>query len=138
MDQEKIKEIEPKLLILLCGHVDIVSQFGYSVSTDSRMVKERQDFLPLFFSRADMGFNTDVSVEFFQEALALSTLFKEKARFSNSMLLKDHFMLHSTETDWASFLKRYNLFSIWKKKEWNNQRIKNMRYLFGMLYRLKR
>lgn len=43
---------------------------------------------------------------------------------SSGLLLKDWFVQETTVDDWAEFLKDYNLFSVYKKKEWTDQRIK--------------
>ena len=43
--------------------------------------------------------------------------------------LKDWFTEETTISDWADFLREYDIFSVHQKKEWTNKRIKIVREL---------
>ncbi len=48
-------------------------------------------------------------------------------------MLKDWFVQETTIDDWAEFLKDYDLFSVYKKKEWTDQRNKKVRDLIKQM-----
>lgn len=52
---------------------------------------------------------------------------------NSGLLLKDWFVQETTIDDWAEFLKDYDLFSVYKKKEWTDQRIKKVRDLIKQM-----
>ena len=68
-----------------------------------------------------------------KEIITLGALYKEVVSTNDGGLYKDWFRKESTVEDWASFLKLYDIFSIWERKEWTRTRIQNMRYLFDLI-----
>ena len=68
-----------------------------------------------------------------KEIFVLGVKYKEVIIATEGGLYKDWFARESSVADWASFLRCYDIFSIWEKKAWTNRRIKNMRYLMGVL-----
>lgn len=52
---------------------------------------------------------------------------------NSGLLLKDWFVQETTIDDWAEFLKDYDLFSVYKKKEWTDQRNKKVRDLIKQM-----
>ena len=52
---------------------------------------------------------------------------------SSGLLLKDWFVQETTVDDWVEFLKEYDLFSVYKKKEWADRRIKKVRDLIKQM-----
>ena len=67
MENTRLYELDQSTLGLLCGNVKIESQFGGTVQTESRMVKERLFFLQyLFFAETD-SFRKQALVDLIKE-----------------------------------------------------------------------
>ncbi len=132
MEENNITEINQSDLILLCGDVCIESRFGGNRRTHSRMVKERFCYLDYLLSNNVSTHNKDVLRDLIKEYLVLGVNYKELYEREDGRKYKDWFREESNISDWASFLKWYDIFSIWEKKEWTPKRIQNMRKLFEM------
>ena len=133
MEARNITEIDEKDLNLLCAPISVESMFGGWFTADSRMVKERIElFLSLFDDELDDSLKEETRSRI-KEIFVLGVKYKEVITASEGGLYKDWFARESSVADWASFLRCYDIFSIWEKKEWTNRRIKNMRYLMGVL-----
>lgn len=135
MEKEQIDEVDQKMLVLLCGNVYIESLFGESVETDSRMVKERRFVVDYLFSKRTDWCSKETMTDLIKEIIVLCVHYKEIVETEEGELYKEWFRKESTEEDWASFFRYYDLFSIWQKKEWTNKRIQNMRRLIDMTIR---
>lgn len=133
MEEEKIQTIDKSNLVLICGPIDVESMFCGWVSTDSRMVKERLQILHYLFGKETGDFEREIMVDLIKEIITLGALYKEVVSTNDGGLYKDWFRKESTVEDWASFLKLYDIFSIWERKEWTRTRIQNMRYLFDLI-----
>ena len=133
MEKEKIKSIDQMALVLICGGVNIESRFGGSVETESRMVKERMCVLDYLFDNEVDSYSKDAMINLIKEIIVIGAQYKECVRDNDGTPYKEWFRKSSTITDWASFFRYYDLFSIWQKKEWTGKRIQNMRYLFGLV-----
>ena len=111
----------------------IESQFGGTVQTESRMVKERLFFLQyLFFAETD-SFRKQALVDLIKEIIVEVTNYKEILKTNDGEQYKEWFRRESSTRDRASFLRYYDVFSIWRKKEFTRTRIQNMRKLFKMV-----
>ena len=138
MEEKNIREVDTETIILLCGAVDIDSQFGGSVQTESRMVKERFFVLDYLFSGEFDEHNVEVMKELIQEILVLGVHYKEIVGTDDKELYKEWFRKESNMKDWASFFRYYNIFAIWEKKEWTRTRIQNMRRIYDAILRPKK
>ncbi len=137
MEEKNLTEIDQSTIILLCGDVTIESQFGGTVSTYSRMVKERQNILDFLFDDGVSDSSKKWLMDLVKETIVLCVYYKECMADDNSELYKEWFRKESTLADWASFLRYYDLFSIWQKKEWTRKRIHCMRALFEKIIERK-
>jgi len=132
METEGISNIDINKLILLCGNVAIDSQFGGSITTDSRLVKERQSMLiPLFGNQLKLEYKEYVE-DVYKEIIVLGVLYNEVMTSMDGDLYKEWFRKNSSPKDWASFFRYYDIFACWKKKDWTRTRISNMRKLIDM------
>ena len=137
MEEKKLKDINQKTLVLLIGSVWIESQFGGSVATASRMVKERQYVLDYLFDDKTDWYSKEVMIDLIKEILVVGVFYREKSETNEGEPYKEWFRKESTEADWASFFRYYDIFAIWKKKEWTRRRIQNMRKLLDLAIRPK-
>ena len=137
MEEKNITDIDQHMLVLICGGVGIESQFGGSVTTDSRMVKERLFVLDYLFNNETDSYSKAVMVDLIKEIIVLGVHYKECISTDEGDLYKEWFRKESTITDWASFFRYYDLFAIWQKKEWTRKRIQNMRKLLDLIIRPK-
>ena len=130
MEEHGIESIDTDMIAMLCTRVCIESQFGGSVTMDSRMVKERQLFLFTLINK-DVDFYDKISLSnLIREIIVMVTQYKEISTTKEGELYKDWFKNQSSIEDWASFFRNYDIFSIWERKEWSKKRIKYMRGLF--------
>ncbi len=132
MEKEGIDTIDRETLILICGLVKIESRFGGWYATDSRMVKERLLILPYLFGKDTNPLGRETMKDLVKEILVLGIQYKELMRIDDDNTYKEWFRKESSMEDRASFLRSYDIFAIWQKKEWTRKRIQNMRYLFDL------
>ena len=134
MEQKEIPNIDRKVLLLLCSNVSIESRFGGWVDTESRMVKERFFFLDFLLDEDINPADKWVMIDMIKEILVLCANYTECVRTVDGGLYKDWFQEQSVVEDWASFFRWYRIFDLWKRKEWTNTRIRNMRKLIEMTF----
>ena len=134
MEGENIEKVDLDSLALLCGHVTIQSDFGGQVTTQSRMVKERRMLLDALFDEETKEEHRDMIIALVKEVLVLGVHYKECMESVEGELYKDWFRKNSELSDWASFFRYYDIFSIWQRKEWTRTRIRNMRYLLNGMF----
>lgn len=132
MEESGIQEIDKSNLVLLCGNVEIESMYSGWVATQSRMVKERLRFADLLFRKETPLLVKEELISMIKEIIALVVYYKESLYSEGEMKYIDWFRIESSVSDWASFFRYYDVFSIWKKKEWTPKRIQNMRKLFQL------
>lgn len=137
MEENGLKEVNQHVLGLLIGEVWIESQFGGSVMTESRMVKERRYVLDYIFNEEIDPYSKKAMMDLIKEILVIGVHYKEFYQTNEGEPYKEWFRKESTEEDWASFFRYYNLFDIWQKKEWTRKRIQNMRLLLDLVIRSK-
>ena len=132
MEECEIQEVNKSDLLLLCGDVKIESMFSGWVSTHSRMVRWRFLFANVLFDKsAPCPIKEDLRT-MIKELIALSVQYKETLYCDDGTKYIDWFRSESNIDDWASFFRYYDIFSIWRRKEWTPKRIQNMRKLFNI------
>ena len=129
MEKKGLKEVNQHALALLVGNVWIESQFGGSVTTQSRMVKERRYILDYIFDEETAPYSKNTMMDLIKEILVIGVHYKEVCKTDEGVPCKEWFRKESSEEDWASFFRYYDLFAIWQRKEWTRKRIQNMRKL---------
>lgn len=132
MEEDGLKTVDKSALVLICGSVQLESRFGGWVYTDSRMVKERQLILPYLFGKDTDDFGRETMEDLIKEIIVVCVRYIETVYTNDGDLYKEWFRKESTVADWASFFRLYNIFSIWRKKEWTRARIQNVRHLFDL------
>ncbi len=137
MEEKRLEKVDQHVLGLLVGDVWIESQFGESVSTESRMVKERRYVLDYIFDKDINPHSKITMMNLMKEILVVGVCYREVYQTNEGELYKEWFRKESTEEDWASFFRCYNLFDIWRKKEWTRKRIHNMRMLLDLVIQSK-
>ena len=133
MEDNKIENVDYYTLWGLTGFIELDSRFGYRISHESRMVKERQIVIEDLITEGE----PDSMVLFLREkyveiAVSLTGIFQDMTSKKGS-LYKDWFKDNTTMEDWASFFEDYDVFSCWHKKKWTNKRIRNARKLLEMI-----
>ena len=130
MEESGIQEYNLSDVILLCGNVEIESIYSERVTTPSRMIIERLFFAgTLFDNEFDLPAKEELRA-LIKEFIALGVRYKETVLCDDGTRYIDWFRTESGMSDWASFFRYYDMFSIWKRKEWTPKRIQNMRKLF--------
>lgn len=130
MEESGIQEVNESDLILLCGNLEIESMFSGWVSTHSRMVRWRFLFASVLFDKSAPYHLKEDLRTMIKEIIALSVQYKETLYCEDGTKYIDWFRSESNISDWASFLRYYDIFSIWQRKELTPKRIQNMRKLF--------
>lgn len=134
MEEENIDNIEAPYLRLLCNDISVQSNFGGGwFSGPSRMVKERFKFFDDMFSGKNDLYAREKAVFLMKELFVLGVQCKELLQCEDGRKYIDWFRTESDESDWASFLRYYDIFSIWRKKQWTPKKIQNMRKLFRLI-----
>ncbi len=130
MEENDIQEIDDSAIILLCGDVQIESMFYGWIPVQSRMVKERTIFLRQLLDDGISPLYKDGIMQTIKELLGLAVEYKDGITSGDGGKYIDWFRKESSVEDWASFLRCYDIFAIWQKKEWTPKRIQYMRRLF--------
>lgn len=137
MEEKGLQEVDQHALRLLIGDVWAESRFGGFVTTNSRMVKERRNVLDYIFDEETDPYSKKTMMDLIKEILVVGVHYKEVCKTNEGEPYKEWFRKESSEEDWASFFRYYNLFEIWQKKEWTRKRIHNMRLLLDLVIRPK-
>jgi hypothetical protein len=132
MLRNNVDSINNTMLKMMCGRAIIHSKLGIKVGTESRMIKMRKSLLPQLLVN-NSNVYTEKHCEQFKECIALSALIIESDCVEGGKY-KDWFSITTTQADWVSFFKHYNVFSIWDKKDWNNKKIRLMRKLMSSVF----
>lgn len=133
MEETDIQEINKSDLVLLCGNVKIESMYSGWVTTQSRMVKERLLLADPLFQIGLPESEKEELKTLIKEIIVLVVHYKESLYCNGDMKYIDWFRTESNVSDWASFFRLYDIFSIWTKKEWTPKRIQNVRKLFNLV-----
>ncbi len=134
MKNAKQSDVDKDNLALLCGHVTVWSLFGGTATTDSRMIKERPFLLYYLMNPETKQHDAETMKSMIRELLVVYVHYMETVTATDGGLYKDWFKKKSSIADWASFLRYYNVFSIWQKKEWTRTRIQNMRKILDVMF----
>lgn len=134
MEDEGLKTVDQNSLVLICGIVEIESQFGGWAIAESRMVKERLLILPYLFGKDTDEYDRETMRDLIKEILIVVSRYRGLLPIEDGTLYRDWFRKESTVKDWASFFRYYDIFAMWEKKEWTNTRIQNMRYLYELAF----
>ena len=134
MEEHGIKDVDKETLALLCGHATVWSLFGGTATTDSRMIKERPFLIYYLLNPETRQHDAETMKSMIRELLVVYVHYMETVTATDGGLYKDWFKKESSMADWASFLRYYNVFSIWQKKEWTRIRIQNMRKILDVMF----
>ncbi len=105
---------------------------GIQINIDNRMIKERQYLIPDFIIEGTADESIDLNRWRFIEVVGLMALYHNDTSTEGG-LYKDWFKNNTSLEDWASFIKEYDMFSVWHKKDWTNKKIKNARKILEMI-----
>jgi hypothetical protein len=78
--------------------------------------------------------NPELLKNMIKEIIVIYVNYMECVPSTEGGLYKDWFRENSDMSDWASFLRYYDLFSIWQKKNWTRTRIQNMRKIMNSMF----
>ena len=132
MDENEMTDFDDNIVRALVSEISFYSRMNLNVSYQCRMIVERNLIVDdIIEDELLFPFGNDY-LDRYVESLTLACLIKEQIQTEDGVLFKDFFADQTDIHDWASFFRFYNVFEIRdKEKDWNNKRIKNMRYLFG-------
>lgn len=116
---------------LLCADLSIQRPHG-TISTHSRFIKTRNNMVKrIMYNTEKMSDDVDFDTFTLQEYIYLKAQMMQNycADAEKLYYLKDWFAEETTISEWADFLREYDIFSIHQEKEWTNKRIKTVREL---------
>lgn len=116
---------------LLCADLSIQRPHG-TISTHSRFIKTRNNMVKrIMYNTEKMSDDVDFDTFTLQEYIYLKAQMMQNycADAEKQYYLKDWFAEETTISEWADFLREYDIFSIHQEKEWTNKRIKTVREL---------
>ena len=136
MERNSIKEADYLTLWALALPLRFNSRLGIEISVDNRFIRERQRLIPDFITNEP----TDLLTEFYRtkyiETVGLIAIFNNLTSTEGG-LYKDWFKRNTNKKDWVSFLKEFDVFSTWHKKEWTDKKITIARKLIKQMYPFK-
>ena len=127
MDEAGIKEIDPLTFNLFYGVVQFFSRLSLSIRIDSRMIIERQNLALIF-----LNYPKDTLLRYrgkYAELLGLACMILEMPRSDNGVSYSNWFRCNTNLTDWASFIRDYDVFQAWNSKTWTKRKIQIARNL---------
>lgn len=131
MEQDNIDEVDFYTTVAMWGPLDFESRLGINIHMDSRMIWERQQLIDDFIVNGVPDTMIRYRRQKYIEQVGLMALFNQLTSIDGG-LYKDWFKNNTCMKDWASFLRDYNVFDAWHKKEWTNKRINKARKIFEM------
>ncbi len=132
MEQNNIEEVDYYTIWALAKPLKYDSMLGIQINIDNRMIKERQYLIPDFIIEGTADESIDLNRWRFIEVVGLMALYHNDTSTEGG-LYKDWFKNNTSLEDWASFIKEYDMFSVWHKKDWTNKKIKNARKILEMI-----
>ena len=132
MEHNKIEEVDYYTIWALAKPLKYDSMIGVQIDTDNRMIKERQYLIPDFIIEGSADKMIELNRLRYIETVGLMALFHNNTSTEGG-LYKDWFKDNTDLEDWASFMKEYDMFSVWHKKEWTNKKIRIARRLLKMI-----
>ena len=134
-EKDSLGEIDSRQVCAVCGD-SIIPYTNGNIYTHSRFIKQRGALVPkIICNKEKMTLEQDFDNFTLGQYLIIKALMLNYycADANSGLLLKDWFVQETTIDDWAEFLKDYDLFSVYKKKEWTDQRIKKVRDLIKQM-----
>lgn len=136
MEQLGVKEIDKNFFSILCARLVIQSLLGCQVGIDSRMIKARQKMIDILVPD---NLSRSENIEFYErcyaELLVVMAQLNNGIKLANGNTLREQFAEETSMEDWASFLKEYNMFEAWNRKELSGVRIRNMRRIIDQIHK---
>lgn len=129
--EQDISKIDYYTAWLFTGTLDFNSSMAGNIGTDSRMIKDRIDLIPEYFDKTNHPYLVEIMKAKFLEVLTMKVMFMTMTSKVGGKYI-DWFADSVNDTDIASFFKDYDVFSIWKRKSFNNERIKKLRYILEL------
>ena len=114
---------------LFTGTFNFDSMLGITVGSDSRLVKNRIELIPVFFDKTNSHTMTEFLKRKYIEILTIQALMCNMPCSEGGKYI-DWFCENTTMTDLASFFRAYDVFRIWQPKSFDNKLIKRLRYVF--------
>ena len=113
---------------LFTGTFNFESMLGITVGSDSRLVKDRIELIPIFFDKTNSHTMTEFLKRKYIEILTIQALMCNMPSSEGGKYI-DWFCENTTITDLASFFRAYDVFQIWQPKSFDNKLIKKLRYV---------
>ena len=129
--EQDISEIDYYTAWLFTGTLDFNSSMAGNIGTDSRMIKDRIDLIPEYFDKTNHPYLVEIMKAKFLEVLTMKVMFMTMTSKVGGKYI-DWFADSVNDIDIASFFRDYDVFSIWKRKSFNNERIKKLRYILEL------
>lgn len=126
--EQKRVEIEFYTPWLFTGTFRFESSLGIAIGTDSRMIADRIELIPDYFDPDVDPMMLDLMKQKYLDILTLKHIFMNMTSTEGGKYV-DWFSNSITNTDIASFFRDYDVFRIWRKKEFDPEKIKKMRYV---------
>lgn len=136
MEQLKVKEIDSDFFSILFARTNIASLLGCQVGIDSRMIKARQSMIDILIPD-DLEYTDDTNFDIrcYAELLVIMAQLNNGIRLESGETLQEQFAKETTEKDWASLFKEYDVFEAWNKKQLSNTIIRNMRKVMDQMHK---
>lgn len=131
-EKNKEKEVPEKRLLLLCSELSVPAPANKVIHTETRFVLHRLDLVSYMYKESDKAWH---EIEDKLSRYFIAKYYVKKDVFHN-WSIPQYFATHIPREDWADFIrKHYNLRNIYKKKEWNNKRIRYFRKVVQAMIR---
>lgn len=113
---------------LFTGTFNFESMLGITVGSDSRLVKDRIELIPVFYDKTNNHTMNEFLKSRYIEILTIQALMYNLP-CSEGGKYTDWFCDNTNTADLASFFRAYDVFQIWQPKTFDNKRIKKLRYI---------
>lgn len=134
-EKSPLGKIDSQQVCAVCGDTVIPYEYG-NIFTHSRFIKKRPELVPkIIFDKNYMTDENDFDTFTLGQYLSIKALMMNNycADVETGLMLKDWFAEETTIEDWAEFLKEYDLFSVYSRKDWTDQRIRKVRELIKQM-----
>ena len=126
MVENNINTVDFWLIYLFTGSFRFESMLGIEVETDSRMIKDRIELIPLYYEKNIDELTIEYLKRVFIEVLTIKSLMITLPCTEGGQYI-DWFCDNVTTEDMASFFRDYDVFQIWQKKKFDNKKIMKLR-----------
>lgn len=111
---------------LFTGTYRFDSVFGKPIGTDSRMIKNRIELIPIYYAKENTVEEIGSYRDVFLIQLTLRHIYMTMGCIDGGKYM-DWVGDNVTVTDIASFFRDYDVFQIWQRKSFDNKKIKKLR-----------